>query len=65
MDFHCASCGILVAEILHRSNIRKGAVMVCKNCFYRYKVADDMAKLAQDQTKHDLPPEFEALFGKK
>ena len=67
MKLYCSSCGILVAEILNGSNIRKGASMICKECLERYKIADDMAKLARKQSKclnNDIPDFIKDLFEK-
>ena len=64
MKLYC-QCGILVAEIAKGSHIRKNSQMICQNCFERYKIADQMAKMARDQTKCDMPDFFKNIFGDK
>lgn len=63
MKLYCKSCGILTAEIVTGSTIRKDALMICKQCYDRFKIADDMAKMAQTQTKNEMPEFFKDLFG--
>lgn len=66
MKFHCSSCNIFVAEIKEGSRIKKGAVMICSNCLERFKIADQMAKMAREQSKSiDMPEPFKEIFGKK
>jgi hypothetical protein len=66
MKIYCSCCGIFVAEILSGSNIRKNAKMLCFECYERYKIAEDMAKLSKKQTDYGFQDLFNGLFdGKK
>ena len=65
MKLYCSSCNIFVAEIKEGSHIRKGTVLVCSKCIARLKIADNMAKMAKDQSKSaDYPEFFKNLFDK-
>ena len=65
MKLYC-HCGCFVAEIKHGSSIRKGAVMICSKCFEKFKIADQMANMAREQSKSaDMPDFFKDLFDKK
>ena len=56
MILFCASCNRCVANV-KPSSWDKGTIALCKSCWERYKLADDMAKLAAEQgrnfTSHD------------
>ncbi len=66
MRLYCPCCGILVAEILNGSNIRKNAKMLCSECYGRYKAAEDMANLSKKQNNtYDFQDLFNGLFGGK
>ena len=66
MKLFCPSCGLLTGDVIIgvdiKKGIRKGAKMVCEQCFERYKIADEMAKMAQSQTSKDMPEFFNQLF---
>jgi hypothetical protein len=50
MKLYCNSCKEKVAEILTGSSIRKGAVMVCRECMERLQIADDIARMSRSAT---------------
>lgn len=60
MKLSCISCNTFCASI-DLGAVRKGAVMVCKDCMERYKIADQMAKQAREQACSD--PTVEKLMG--
>ncbi len=58
MKYYCPSCKHLVGDII--GQMRKGAIIVCARCFKRYQIADNIAKLAREQTHSD--PAVEQLM---
>ncbi len=52
MRTHC-TCGKVTAIIKSGSHIRKGSVIVCKECMARFLTADKTARMARDQVQTD------------
>jgi len=59
MKIYCANCGRLVGDVT--GMIRRNAVMVCGPCYERYKAAEAIARMAQEQVHGN--PEVEKLMG--
>jgi uncharacterized protein YbaR (Trm112 family) len=66
MKLYCPSCGVLTGDVVIgveiKKGIRKGAKLVCEQCFERYKIADQMAKMSKNQTTNGMPDFFKNIF---
>lgn len=65
MKLYCPSCQKYVALFLTGS-LRKGAQIVCAECFERYRIADDIARMAREGYKWNdnvTPDVIKDLFG--
>lgn len=62
MKLYCKSCNEFVADFV-TGYIRKGAVMVCRECMKRLQIAEEMAKMARGQTP-DVVKDIFGLFNK-
>jgi hypothetical protein len=67
MKYYCPICKKLVGDIT--GMVRKRAEILCGECIERLKIADDMARLAREQSRsssdYSMPPFFKDFFGKE
>jgi len=68
MKLYC-TCGILTVDVVIgvdiKKGVRKGSKLICAQCLERFILADQMARLAQKQTKVDMPEFLKDTFGDK
>ena len=61
MRRHCAKCGRLVAEFAPGSALRRGAVLLCADCWRKAEAAMGVA----EQVQRDVPDFLRGLFAKE
>jgi len=66
MKLHCYFCRKVCLEISPDNErpyrYKMGAKMVCPDCLERVKIADDIAKMAHEQTEHEMPDFMKEVF---
>lgn len=58
MIIRCNVCNVIVADVKPGSQIRKGSVMLCKNCLARYNEIVNIGNKA----KNDMPDFLKKVF---
>jgi len=61
MRYHC-TCGKLTAVVKSGSHIRRGSVIVCRECLVQFQAAHDTAKKIMSEMREDTV--IEDLLGK-